>query len=262
MSQLSIDQQRTLQVFQEVPQIRDDYLSIQILQQNNWNLDLTLSQFVGGDSGSIGQQNENSNRRQPFSSEATTSRNVQRSNSLTTNNQNLIGNENEGENTIFKLIILSVKWLFQTRPVSLNPRRDTMKFIDDYNLNYRRIHPTFHPESYQSAVALAFSSSKFLLIYLHSPMHDDTNRFCRQVFCSQQLTTLADQYMITWGGKIWDPEAYDLSCQLKVTSYPFIALLVCQNDRMVQVAEKIQGPNLIVTTRLKQSLIIIIICNV
>jgi len=242
--QLSIEQQRILQVFQEVSQISDDYLSIQILQQNNWNLDLSLSQFVGDNN--IGQRNvssiENASRRQTSSSsEVENPRNSQRNNHTSSSNGNLTGNENENDNSIFKLIILTVKWFFQTRPVSLNPRRDTMKFIDDYNLNYRRIHPTFHPDSYQSAVALAFSSSKFLLIYLHSPMHDDTNRFCRQVFGSQQLTTLADQFMITWGGKIWDPEAYDLSCQLKATSYPFIALLVCQNDRMVQVAEKIQG---------------------
>lgn len=241
MSQLSNDQQRTLQIFQEVSQISDDYLSIQILQQNNWNLDLSLSQFVGESS----QRNENSvessSRRQTFnSSESPTTRILQRNNNRAPNIRGN-SNENEDDNSIFKQITLSVKWFFQTRPVSLNPRRDTLKFIDDYDLNYRPIHPTFHPDSYQSAVALAFSSSKFLLIYLHSPMHDDTNRFCRQVFCSQQLTTLADQYMITWGGKIWDPEAYDLSCQLKATSYPFIALLVCQNDRMVQVAEKIQG---------------------
>ena len=136
---------------------------------------------------------------------------------------------------------LSVRWLFQSRPVSLNPQRDTMKFIDDFNLQYRSNHPVFHPDSYQAAVALAFSTSKFLLIYLHSPIHEDTNRFCRQVLCSQRLTALTSQYMVTWAGKIWDSEAYGLSSQLKATAYPFVALLVCQSNRMVQVADKIQG---------------------
>lgn len=141
-----------------------------------------------------------------------------------------------------KLFLFSpVRWLFQTRPVSLNPQRDTLKFIDDFNLQYSTNHPTFHPDSYQSAVALAFSTSKFLLVYLHSPIHEDTNRFCRQVLSSPRLTTLASQYMVTWAGKIWDSEAYGLSTQLKATAYPFIALIVCQSSRMVQVADKIQG---------------------
>eukprot|EP01036_Dinobryon_divergens_P027762 gene27762-36584_t len=52
---------------------------------------------------------------------------------------------------------------------------------------------------------------------------------------------MASQYTVTWAGKIWDSEAYGLSSQLKATAYPFVALLVCQSNRMVQVAEKVQG---------------------
>ena len=46
MSNLSADQQNTLQVFKEVTQIGDDYLCIEILQRSNWNLDLSLSQYI------------------------------------------------------------------------------------------------------------------------------------------------------------------------------------------------------------------------
>jgi FAS-associated factor 2 len=118
---------------------------------------------------------------------------------------------------------------------------DTVKFIDEFNLQYSLNHPTFHPSSYQSAVSLAFSSSRFLLVYLHSPMHEDSDRFCRQVLCSQTLRDLASQQMVTWVGKVWDPEAYGLSTQLRASSFPFVALLVCQSNRVVQIAERLQG---------------------
>jgi hypothetical protein len=38
MSHLTNEQQGMVQVFQEVAQINDEYLCIQILQQNNWYL--------------------------------------------------------------------------------------------------------------------------------------------------------------------------------------------------------------------------------
>jgi len=46
MSNLSADQQNTLQLFKEVTQIEDDYLCIEILQRSNWNLDVSLSQYI------------------------------------------------------------------------------------------------------------------------------------------------------------------------------------------------------------------------
>lgn len=237
MSHLSAEQQNILQIFQEVSQITDEYLSIQILQQNGWNLDQSLGQFVNdqSDNQRNGLAATNSALRRSVS--ATTNNSTTSSRNRSLNSQN----ENDTNNGPLSPLLLPLRWLFQSRPLSLNPQRDTLKFIDDFDLEYRSRHPTFHENSYQSAVAQAFTSSKFLIVYLHSPMHEDTHNFCTQILCSPRLIQLANEYAVTWVGKIWDPEAYGLSGQLKVTSYPFVALLVCQSARMVQVAKKFEG---------------------
>ena len=39
--------------------------------------------------------------------------------------------------------------------------------------------PQFIQNSYMQAASLARQQSKFLLVYLHSPFHQDTDKFCR-----------------------------------------------------------------------------------
>lgn len=143
--------------------------------------------------------------------------------------------------SIFQTIINLVKWLFQTRPLSLNPDLDVRKFKEEFDLKFGSEHPSFHERSYQSAVAQAFRGPKFLLVYLHSPLHEDTNRFCRTTICSQEFSRTVNENTIFWAGSVWNPESYGLVLQLNVTVFPFMALLVCQSERTVQIADKIQG---------------------
>ena len=94
----------------------------------------------------------------------------------------------------FPGLFLPLRWLFQTHPIALNPEagitittsnipsssslsssssssKDTRRFIQDFESSFGSQHPSFHENGYQSAVSLAHRNSKFLLIYLHSPMH-------------------------------------------------------------------------------------------
>jgi FAS-associated factor 2 len=235
---LSSQQQETLQTFQDISQITDDGLAIQVLQQNNWNLDSAVNQFVQDQSGNVSISNatDNVNNNQPRNR---LNRTAASTTTNTTNNSN--NNNNTNQNTILDVAFLPLRWLFQVRPVSMNPNMDTANFIDEYGRKFGNIHPTFQNCSYQSAVANAFQASKFLLVYLHSPIHEDTNKFCRQVFASPEVVNLADANLLTWTGNIWHPEAYGLSTQLKASAFPFVALLVCQSNRVVQIAERIQG---------------------
>lgn len=66
-------------------------------------------------------------------------------------------------------------------------------------------------------------------VYLHSPMHDDTDKFCRAIFSSHAIQTLTRDNVIVWAGKVWDPEAYGLCTQLEASTFPFLAMLVPQN---------------------------------
>ena len=249
--QLNDSQRLTLQSFQEIASIDDEYLCMQILQQNNWDLNLALSQFLGhaaDDNAVVGTTNtsrtegRNVTRRARGNDSISNARSTSNTNVLIDSQQNRSRPDpSEGSGGLFGLLFVPLRWLFQARPLSLNPEQDTLKFIDEYNMKFTANHPNFHAGSYQSAVATAYERSKFLLVYLHSPLHEDTPRFCRDTLASSSVITYANENMITWTGSVWDPEAYNLSTQLRATTFPFVALLICQSNRTVQIADKIQG---------------------
>lgn len=281
ISHLSEDQLSKIESFKEITNITDDYLCMQILIQNKWNLDNSLNQFVN-------EQNDDHHNDQEDDEDETRTledilrtsitdpllrtemiRNenisIERQNALrrynNENGVNVNSSSNYTSSTIQRnassepsiptergegggltgLLLVPLKWLFQSRPISLYPEQDSLRFIEEYNNKYSTEHPIFHRHSYQNAVATAFQRTKFLLVYLHSPIHDDTQRFCQSVLSAPSLVTYTNENMLTWAGKIWDPEAYGLSSQLKVSTFPFMAVLICQSNRTVQVVERIQG---------------------
>ena len=218
---LSPEHQQRLQIFQEITQISDVPLCTEILEQNGWNVDVAVENFVQGRSSQ--PRTDSSSRNRPRTEVA-----------------DEIADEERRPAGFIDYLWNPLRWIFQVRPVSLNPSSDTRKFISEFDDQFPH-HPNFRTGSYQSAVLNAFQTSKFLLVYIHSPMHEDTDRFCRQVLCTQNVSRFLDENFVTWAGRVWDPEAYGLSTQLRASSYPFMALLICQSERTVQVADRIQG---------------------
>jgi FAS-associated factor 2 len=250
MSELNENQRATLTTFQEIASINDEYLCIQILQQHNWDLDLALNTFVASQTEDASllappeasRPEGNAVRR---ANRSTDTQAVSRASSSSRQGQSASpAPAQEGQEAaggLFGLVLVPLRWLFQARPTSLNPERDTIKFVDEYNLKVSPTHPNFHLGSYQSAVARAFQQSKFLLVYLHSPLHGDSSRFCRTVLGSPAVVAFVNQNAVCWAGRVWDPEAYGLSSQLRASAFPFLALLVCQSNRTVQIADRLQG---------------------
>jgi FAS-associated factor 2 len=99
----------------------------------------------------------------------------------------------------------------------------------------------FFEGSYVRAVAHAHQQQKFLLVYLHSPIHEDTQPFFSNVLCSPAVQQYLDENVVLWGGSVHQAEAYNLSNVLKAARFPFLALLACQSSRSVQLLERIQG---------------------
>jgi hypothetical protein len=237
---LSSEQVEMLQSFQEISQIHDEELAIQILTNSDWNLEAALSQFIGQEDDfdhrpARNERNINGTAQPPPSSVAGTS--THRSETPPTA---LTPTETAGGG-LLDLLMYPLQWLFQVQSTMINPARDAQRFISDFNSSFGLRGPRFHDNSYQSAVATAFRESKFLLIYLHSPLHEDTDRFCEQVLCSPQFVEMTSANVVLWGGRVFDPEAYGLSTQLGVSAYPFMALLICQSARSAQIADRIQG---------------------
>ena len=60
------------------------------------------------------------------------------------------------------------------------------------------------------AVSQARQDLKFLLVYLHSPAHQDTPIFCREVLCSQQLIDFVGDQLLVWGVSVHSEEGVRL----------------------------------------------------
>jgi FAS-associated factor 2 len=276
----TLSEQQILRSFQEITQVSDEYLALQILQQNGWNLERALSSFVQGGLGdsesddeydlppasdnSYQNQPASSNPNPPPSNSSSSSSGAARSNNRTpmvgSNMREVINPQTQqqadGGGSLLDLLFVPLKWLFQARPTSINPAQDAQGFIEDFRSNYGPNHPAFHNGSYQSAVNAAFSSTKFVLVYLHSPIHEDTDRFCQEVLTAPSFVQLCNEQVVIWGGRIWDAEAYGLSTQLNAAAFPFLALLVPQSGRVVQIADRVQGftDAAQLTTRLREAM--------
>lgn len=153
-------------------------------------------------------------------------------------------------------MLYPLRWLLQTRPQIINPTADARRFIQEFDDKYSPTHSRFHDNAYSSAVAQAHQSSRFLIVYLHSPLHEDSDKFCRQVLCTRNVSRLLDEHAVTWAGKVLDPEAYELSSQFRVSAFPFLAILVCNSASRVDIVDRIQGflDERELTERLQQSL--------
>lgn len=206
------DEESKIDLFQEITSLNNRDLSRTILRQNDWNVDQAVNTYIAG--------NE------------TPSRSTQRH----TGN-----NELEIESWIETFLWNPIKWVFNVRPMMINPEADTRKFINDFNQKFGFQHPVFQTTSYQNAVQIAFRQHKQLFVYIHSPLHEDTNIFCENTLCNQNISRYIDDNALFWAGCVWDTEAYSLSVQLKASTFPFIAVLVCQSPTVVQVMDRIEG---------------------
>jgi hypothetical protein len=248
MNDLDIQQRDILLSFMDITQLQDSNLCRSILFQNNWNLEHAIENFIRG-------------RDEVNNSSSTSTDGIQRSSIHQRSNPSLLTNQattpTTSQTTIFDFIVSPLRWIFRIYPESLNPDEDATQFLTDFRRDYGENGPQFQGVSYSQVVSNANRESKFLLIYLHSPLHEDTGRFCRSVFLivvarshpsdrqvlsSERITRIVNgNDVLVWGGSIWDPEPYNLSLQLKVSTFPFLALLTCESERSVQILDRIQG---------------------
>merc|ERR1711997_531483 len=95
--------------------------------------------------------------------------------------------------------------------------------------------------SYSRALEEAKRDLKFLLVYLHSPSHQDTKSFCQDTLASPGLAEfIANMNVIVWACSIDTREGYRVSQALRESSYPFLALIVLRQNKMMVVG-RVEG---------------------
>ncbi|OWZ15989.1 hypothetical protein PHMEG_00010271 [Phytophthora megakarya] len=100
--------------------------------------------------------------------------------------------------------------------------------------------PRFEHTSFRDAVSTARTASKFLLVFLHSTIHDDTDVFCRKAMCTERMSAYLNNSdcIVSWAGCVQHAEGFGVSMSLGCAKFPFLALLSCVS-RGVNVVEKI-----------------------
>jgi len=79
--------------------------------------------------------------------------------------------------------------------------------------------------SHREALRFASRQTKLLLVYLHSPTHQESELFCSQVLTAPEVTSYVNENFVAWGGCVRDGDAHALAEGVNVTSFPYVALL-------------------------------------
>lgn len=79
--------------------------------------------------------------------------------------------------------LATVRALTAEPPVS-DPVVVAHSFVMSFEAAYGPAHPPFELSSHKDALSQAAQQFKFLLVYLHSPEHQDTPQFCHETLCA------------------------------------------------------------------------------
>jgi len=120
-----------------------------------------------------------------------------------------------------------------------DPRGDVAAFHREFEQTYGAVHPPFHRGSYAQVLEEAKRELKFLLVYLHCEDHQDTNKFCSEVLNNPVVIDhIVASNIVFWGCSVRRPEGYRVSQALRENTYPFLAMIVLRQNRMVVVGRR------------------------
>ncbi|KAH3667027.1 hypothetical protein WICMUC_005374 [Wickerhamomyces mucosus] len=121
----------------------------------------------------------------------------------------------------------------RSEPKGRDPSQTARNFISKFNLYYDNDNSKidFFEGGYTSALYIAKRDARFLLVYLHSEEHDDTNTFITETLLNTQfLKVVKDHNILVWGGNVLESESFQVSNNMNVTKYPFLGLLSLKSD--------------------------------
>ncbi|KAI8913963.1 hypothetical protein DFJ77DRAFT_55584 [Powellomyces hirtus] len=123
-----------------------------------------------------------------------------------------------------------------------DPQAEAARFALDFDQKYGATHPEFFAGTYAQALQKAKTELRYLVAYLHSAEHDDTDAFCRRTLCAPELAPeLTRRNVLLWGGDIRNTEAFQVSNILGASRYPFLAIIAPHQSRL-SIVDRKEGP--------------------
>jgi len=93
-----------------------------------------------------------------------------------------------------------------------------------YALPPARVLPAFAEMSYAEAVQEAERRCRPLLVYLHSPLHEDAGRFVTETLSSPAFVDFVTPRFVVWGGSTATAEGFEACSKFGAASFPFVGV--------------------------------------
>lgn len=98
-------------------------------------------------------------------------------------------------------------------------------FLSTFEQQYGTMHPFFYACRFMDALKIAQDEHKFMFMYIHSPDHPFAPDFCRETLCSELVVQFLDANFVCWGGLASRGEGLQMATTLRVSSFPFCAIV-------------------------------------
>lgn len=99
------------------------------------------------------------------------------------------------------------------------------QFVSNFEVEYGSVHPEFFQGEFETALAHANRSYKFLLVYLHSPDHSDTPKFCKDVLCFPETIEFLNENVVLWAASVRSPVGFRYFSRFNPRNFPFCYVL-------------------------------------
>ncbi|KAL0356209.1 UNVERIFIED_CONTAM: Plant UBX domain-containing protein 10 [Sesamum radiatum] len=115
-------------------------------------------------------------------------------------------------------------------------------FLASFEQQYGTMHPFFYACRFMDALKIAQDEHKFMFMYIHAPEHPFTPSFCRETLCSKWSCSFLMQISYCWGGLAGRGEGLQMASALKVSSFPFCAVVAPAAGDNLAVLQQMEGP--------------------
>ncbi|KAI7738133.1 hypothetical protein M8C21_014542 [Ambrosia artemisiifolia] len=124
-----------------------------------------------------------------------------------------------------------------------NAVTEAREFVLQFEREYGdRRHVSFVEEGFMDALERSRREFKLLFVYLHSPDHPDTPRFCEGCLCDEVLVEFVNENFVAWGGSIRGSEGFKMSNSLKADRFPFCAVVMAATNQRIALLQQVEGP--------------------
>lgn len=115
-------------------------------------------------------------------------------------------------------------------------------FLSTFEQQYGTMHPFFYACRFVDALKIAQDEHKFMFMYIHSPEHPFTPNFCRETLCSELVVQFLDANFVCWAGLASRGEGLQMATTLRVSSFPFCAIVSPAPGDNLAVLQQMEGP--------------------